>query len=177
MVPNSLGPGELIQHYGTEEQKHKYLPKLANGEYIPCFGLTGPNNGSDATGSIDTGIIEKDKDGNLYISVSIHKRYITLAPISNLVGLAINVKNPTGKIIGDPKGTLTEGITLCLLEKGTIEGLQQETHHLPNGAGFPNGTLKGELKIRLAELEDQWHNFSLERIFIENKIYRYLICI
>ena len=152
MVPNSLGPGELIQHYGTEEQKQKYLPKLANGEYIPCFGLTGPNNGSDATGSIDTGIIEKDKDGNLYISVSIHKRYITLAPISNLVGLAINVKNPKGITLGDPIGTLTEGITLCLLEKGTMEGLQQETHHLPNGAGFPNGTLKGQLKIPLENI-------------------------
>ena len=63
MVPNSLGPGELISHYGTEEQKNKYLPKLANGELIPCFGLTGPNNGSDATGSIDSGILDLDKNG------------------------------------------------------------------------------------------------------------------
>ena len=144
MVPNSLGPGELIQHYGTEEQKKKFLPKLANGEYIPCFGLTGPNNGSDATGSIDTGILEKDENGNLFISVSINKRYITLAPISNLVGLAIHVKAPNGH--------LKEGITLCLLEKGTIEGLRQDTHHLPNGAGFPNGTLKGDLKIPLENI-------------------------
>lgn len=144
MVPNSLGPGELIQHYGTEEQKEYFLPKLANGEFIPCFGLTGPNNGSDATGTIDTGIIEKDNNGNSYISVSIHKRYITLAPISNLVGLAINVK--------DPNGNFKEGITLCLLEKGSIEGLRQETHHLPNGAGFPNGTLKGDLKIPLENI-------------------------
>ena len=152
MVPNSLGPGELIQHYGTEEQKKKFLPKLANGEYIPCFGLTGPNNGSDATGSIDTGIIEKDENGNLYISVSINKRYITLAPISNLVGLAINVKDPNGTTIRDPNGILKEGITLCLLEKGSIDGLRQETHHIPNGAGFPNGTLKGDLKIPLENI-------------------------
>ena len=60
MVPNSLGPGELLTHYGTKEQKDKYLPGLADGTYIPCFGLTGPNNGSDATGSIDEGeVIEK----------------------------------------------------------------------------------------------------------------------
>ena len=126
MVPNSLGPGELIQHYGTEKQKEYFLPKLAKGEFIPCFGLTGPNNGSDATGAIDTGIIEKDKNGNSYISVSIHKRYITLAPISNLVGLAINIKDKTGEY--------KDGITLCLLEKGKMKGLKQETHHLPNGA-------------------------------------------
>jgi acyl-CoA dehydrogenase len=58
MVPNSLGPAELLQHYGTEEQKNYYLPKLANGSFIPCFGLTGPNNGSDAVGKIDEGIVE-----------------------------------------------------------------------------------------------------------------------
>ena len=144
MVPNSLGPGELIQHYGTDKQKEYFLPKLAKGEFIPCFGLTGPNNGSDATGMIDTGIIKKDKDGIPYIYVSIHKRYITLAPISNLVGLAINVK--------EPNGNFKEGITLCLLEKSSIEGLKQETHHIPNGAGFPNGTLKGDLKIPLENI-------------------------
>ena len=65
MVPNSLGPGELLQHYGTEEQKNKYLPKLANGDYIPCFGLTGPNNGSDATGSIDEGELILDENGKI----------------------------------------------------------------------------------------------------------------
>ena len=90
MVPNSLGPGELLQHYGTEEQKNKYLPKLATGDYIPCFGLTGPNNGSDAAGKIDTGRVIM-KDGKKCIQVSVNKRYITLAPISNLVGLAFNL--------------------------------------------------------------------------------------
>ena len=140
MVPNSLGPGELLTHYGTEEQKNKYLPKLANGEYIPCFGLTGPNNGSDATGSIDTGklVIE---DGKKMIEVTINKRYITLAPVSNLIGVAFRLE--------DPNNLLDEGnagVTLALIEKDTC-GLIQETYHNPMNAGFPNGTLKGDLKI------------------------------
>jgi acyl-CoA dehydrogenase len=140
MVPNSLGPGELLQKYGTKEQKNKYLPKLASGELIPCFGLTGPNNGSDATGSIDCGIIKRGPDDGLYVDVTIHKRYITLAPISNLIGIAIDVKDPNNLLNGK------EGISLFLLEKG-FEGLEQKTHHIPNGAGFPNGTLRGHLKI------------------------------
>ena len=143
MVPNSLGPGELLQHYGTDEQKDFFLPKLANGEYIPCFGLTGPNNGSDATGSIDRGKIIKDQDGNLFVDVTIHKRYITLAPISNLIGLAIDVEDPDGYF-------KKEGITLFLLEKDKTDGLIQKTHHLPNGAGFPNGPLKGSLRLPLS---------------------------
>lgn len=141
MVPNSLGPGELLTHYGTEEQKKNYLPKLADGTYIPCFGLTGPNNGSDATGSIDSGIIELDKDGNRYINVTINKRYITLAPISNLIGIAFNLNDPN-KLLTCGK----EGVTLALIEKNTC-GLQQTTYHNPMNTGFPNGTLKGTLKI------------------------------
>jgi acyl-CoA dehydrogenase len=141
MVPNSLGPGELLQKYGTTEQKEKYLYKLASGQYIPCFGLTGPNNGSDATGSIDIGIVKENENGSLYIDVKINKRYITLAPVSNLIGVAIDVRDPdelleTGK----------QGISLFLLEKG-FKGLEQKTHHNPNEAGFPNGTLKGRLQI------------------------------
>ena len=74
-----------------EEQKNKYLPGLANGDYIPCFGLTGPNNGSDATGNIDKGeIIEID--GIKKIKININKRYITLAPVANLMGIAFNLK-------------------------------------------------------------------------------------
>jgi len=141
MVPNSLGPGELLQKYGTLEQKEKYLPDLASGKMIPCFGLTGPNNGSDATGSIDTGIVKKNDTGHLFIDVDINKRYITLAPVSNLVGLAINVKDPD-KLLQTGK----EGISLFLLQKG-FKGLEQKTHHNPNDAGFPNGTLKGHLQI------------------------------
>jgi alkylation response protein AidB-like acyl-CoA dehydrogenase len=141
MVPNSLGPGELLQKYGTDAQKNKYLPKLASGEYIPCFGLTGPNNGSDATGSIDCGTIRKGPDDELYVDVQINKRYITLAPISNLIGIAIDVKDPNG-LLKEGK----EGVSLFLLEGG-FPGLEQKTHHNPNDAGFPNGTLRGHLKI------------------------------
>ena len=72
MVPNSLGPGELLAHYGTEDQKQKYLPGLSNGDYVPCFGLTGPNNGSDAVGSIDEGFVQM-KDGKRIIRVKIDK--------------------------------------------------------------------------------------------------------
>ena len=138
MVPNSLGPGELLQHYGTQDQKNKYLPKLAKGELIPCFGLTGPNNGSDATGSIDKGVLSNGK-----IKVSLNKRYITLAPISNLIGVAFYLEDPNKEL---KKGT--EGVTLALLERGHL-GLEQKTYHNPNNAGFPNGTLKGDVEISL----------------------------
>lgn len=145
MVPNSLGPGELLQKYGTEKQKNNYLPRLAKGELIPCFGLTGPNNGSDATGAIDCGVIKKDEKDGLYVDVQIHKRYITLAPISNLIGIAINVKDPNHLLLGGK-----EGVSLFLLEKD-FPGLEQKTHHDPNDAGFPNGTLKGHLKIPVSQ--------------------------
>ena len=143
MVPNSLGPGELLTHYGTEEQKNKYLRGLANGEYIPCFGLTGPNNGSDATGSIDKGeIIEID--GKKKIKITVNKRYITLAPVANLMGIAFELE--------DPKNLLGKsGITLALVERGH-PGLIQHTHHNPLNAGFPNGTIKGEFIIDLDQV-------------------------
>jgi alkylation response protein AidB-like acyl-CoA dehydrogenase len=142
MVPNSLGPGELLQHYGTTEQKAKYLPGLASGKLIPCFGLTGPNNGSDATGQIDTGILITD-NGKLMIAVNLNKRYITLAPIANLIGIAFNLQDPNKLLrVGKP------GITLALIERGH-PGLEQITYHNPNDAGFPNGTLKGMIMIPL----------------------------
>lgn len=141
MVPNSLGPGELLQHYGTTYQKDKYLPGLSNGQYIPCFGLTGPNNGSDATGSIDEGIVELDARGKRVINITINKRYITLAPVSNLIGLAFKLKDPYNLL---EKGV--PGITLALIESNHV-GLKQLTHHNPLNAGFPNGTLKGTFSI------------------------------
>jgi acyl-CoA dehydrogenase len=140
MVPNSLGPGELLLHYGTSEQKTKYLSKLANGTYIPCFGLTGPHNGSDATGSIDNGIIVKE-NGKKVIKVNINKRYITLAPIANLIGIAFNLKDPDN-LCG------REGITLVLIEENHT-GLNKKNYHKPLDVDFPNGTLKGELTIDL----------------------------
>jgi len=145
MVPNSLGPGELLQHYGTEEQKNKYLPKLVTSEYIPCFGLTGPHNGSDAAGKIDCAKIIM-KDGKKVIKVSVNKRYITLAPISNLVGLAFNLEDPDNLL---EKGKT--GITVALLEKDH-PGLKLDTHHNPLDAGFPNGTIKGDLLIDLDQI-------------------------
>jgi acyl-CoA dehydrogenase len=140
MVPNSLGPAELLQHYGTEKQKKYYLPKLADGTFIPCFGLTGPNNGSDAVGQIDEGIVEK-VDGKIKIRVNLNKRYITLAPVSNLLGIAFKLNDPNN-LMGNKK----EGITLALIESSQ-EGLLQNTYHNPNNAGFPNGTIKGTILL------------------------------
>lgn len=143
MVPNSLGPGELLSKYGTDIQKNNYLPKLSSGELIPCFGLTGPNNGSDATGSIDEGIVIK-KDGKIMVKVNLNKRYITLAPVSNLMGIAFNLKDPDNLIN-------KSGITLALLNRNH-EGLIQNTHHNPLNVGFPNGTIKGEVLIDLEQV-------------------------
>ena len=138
MVPNSLGPAELLQHYGTEQQKEYYLPKLSTGEFIPCFGLTGPNNGSDAVGEIDEGTAEL-VDGKIKIKIRLNKRYITLAPISNLIGIAFKLNDP-GNLIG------RSGVTLALVEKAQA-GLNLDTYHNPNNAGFPNGTVKGTIYI------------------------------
>jgi len=140
MVPNSLGPAELLQHYGTQSQKDYYLPKLADGTFIPCFGLTGPNNGSDAVGKIDEGYVEKIND-KIKIRVTLNKRYITLAPVSNLIGIAFKLNDPNGLLLNNK-----EGITLALVENSQ-EGLLQETYHNPNNAGFPNGTIKGTIYI------------------------------
>ena len=143
MVPNSLGPGELLSLYGTDKQKDYYLPKLANGELIPCFGLTGPENGSDATGSIDEGTVV-EKNGKIVISVKLNKRYITLAPVANLMGIAFHLK--------DPNNLLNKsGITLALVERDH-PNLIQNTHHNPMNAGFPNGTIKGEIDIDPAQV-------------------------
>jgi len=140
MVPNSLGPAELIQHYGTEFQKSNYLPKLADGTFIPCFGLTGPNNGSDAVGKIDQGVVEM-VNGIPKIKVTLNKRYITLAPVSNLIGIAFHLQDPEC-LLQNKKS----GITLALIERSQ-PGLFQTTYHNPNNAGFPNGTIKGTIFI------------------------------
>lgn len=146
MVPNSLGPAELLLSYGTSNQKSTYLPKLANGEYIPCFGLTGPNNGSDATGSIDEGEVIINDNGKKVINLVINKRYITLGPVANLIGLAFRLKDPYELL---DKGN--EGITVALI-KNTLSGLKQETYHNPLNAGFPNGTLKGSIQIPIEDI-------------------------
>lgn len=138
MVPNSLGPGELLKRYGTKDQQEYFLPKLASGEFIPCFGLTGPASGSDAAAMRDVGIVV-EKDGVLGISATFQKRYITLAPVASVVGLAVNVKDPNGLL----KGVGKEGITIALLERGH-PGLRIGDRHDPVGAAFMNGTVEGE---------------------------------
>ncbi len=143
MVPNSLGPGELLTHYGTDEQRNYYLPKLANGEFVPCFGLTGPYNGSDATGAIDKGKVIKE-NGVIKIKVSVNKRYITLAPVANLMGIAFELEDPDN-LLGK------SGITLALVKRDQT-GLIQGTHHNPLNVGFPNGTIKGEFIIELDQV-------------------------
>lgn len=147
MVPNSLGPGELLQHYGTEEQKNKFLPGLSDTDYIPCFGLTGPNNGSDAAGQMDKAIVIK-KNNKRYIRTTLNKRYITLAPISNLFGVAIKLEDPD-KLLQNGE---EEGITLALLEKSKYPEVLNETYHNPMNVGFPNGTLKGTVDIDLNDI-------------------------
>jgi acyl-CoA dehydrogenase len=141
MVPNSLGPAELLLHYGTEEQKDRYLPELANGDKIPCFGLTGPNNGSDATGSIDKGEVFLDENGKVKIRVSLNKRYITLAPVSNLIGIAFGLEDPNGFLENKQSG-----VTVVLVERGH-PGLKQDFYHNPLDTGFPNGTVQGTIEI------------------------------
>ena len=142
MVPNSLGPGELVEKYGTDEQKKYYLPRLARGEEVPCFALTSPNAGSDAAAMRDVGFVcEGRYKGRkvLGIRVTWNKRYITLAPRATLLGLAFNLHDPDN-LLGRDREEL--GITLALIpvsHKGVIIG----NRHLPGGALFPNGPTSG----------------------------------
>ena len=151
MVPNSLGPGELLESYGTETQKKAFLPGLADGSYIPCFGLTGPNNGSDATGSIDVGTLKKSESDHtkLEIEITLDKRYITLAPVANLIGIAFRLEDPDNLLDSNLGGT--RGVTVALI-KGDHPGLVKSTYHNPLNVGFPNGTLKGNIKISLDDI-------------------------
>lgn len=137
-VPNSLGPGELLMRYGTEEQKNYFLPKLAAGELIPCFGLTAPHSGSDAASMAEAYGEVVERDGKLGIVASFNKRYITLAPVAGVVGLAFQLKDPNGLL----KGSGSEGITIALLERDH-EGLEMGRRHDPLVASFMNGTVTG----------------------------------
>jgi acyl-CoA dehydrogenase len=137
MVPNSLGPGELIEKYGTPEQKHYYLPRLAKGQEVPCFSLTGPTSGSDAANMRDVGYVTKDMhDGRevLGIRLSWDKRYITLGPNATLVGLAFHLFDPSG-LLGKAENI---GITVALIP-ADHPGVNIGRRHLPSGAAFPNG--------------------------------------
>jgi len=141
-VPNSLGPGELLIKYGTDEQKNYYLPRLAEGTDIPCFALTAPMAGSDATSIPDTGVVCKGQwEGKEVIGMRLNfsKRYITLSPIATLVGLAFRLQDPD-HLVGDIDDY---GITCALLPRET-EGLIIGRRHLPVGDAFLNGPLEGE---------------------------------
>jgi len=142
MVPNSLGPGELLMHFGTDAQKQQYLPRLARGEEIPCFALTSPQAGSDAASMPDEGIVcRKTIDGKevLGLSVTWDKRYITLAPVATVLGLAFKTRDPDGLLGG--KEHL--GITCALIPTST-PGVQIGDRHLPGGSVFMNGPTRGK---------------------------------
>lgn len=143
MVPNSLGPGELLMHYGTDAQKQQYLPGLAKGEEIPCFGLTSPEAGSDAGAIPDSGIVcygEYEGAQVLGLRMNFSKRWITLAPIATVVGLAFKLYDPEG-LWGD-KNKTEYGIT-CALIPASHAGVKIGARHYP-GSPFMNGTVEGE---------------------------------
>ena len=137
MVPNSLGPGELIGHYGTQQQKDYYLPRLANGEDIPCFGLTEPNAGSDAASIQTTGVVFRDEHGTPQIKINGVKRYITISgDVGTLIGLAIKLEDPDN-ILG--KGE-SPGIT-CVLVPRTDDETIKIYRHRPMDIPFQNGQI------------------------------------
>jgi acyl-CoA dehydrogenase len=139
MVPNSLGPAELLLHYGTEEQKNHYLPRLAKGLEVPCFALTGPSAGSDAGSIPDSGTVcQGEFNGRpdvLGMRVTWEKRYITLGPVATLLGLAFKLYDPDG-LLGTKRDL---GITLALIPTNT-PGVNIGRRHFPLDAAFQNGS-------------------------------------
>ncbi|MCC8365446.1 acyl-CoA dehydrogenase FadE [Xenorhabdus sp. PB61.4] len=141
-VPNSLGPGELLQHYGTDEQKKHYLPGLARGEEIPCFALTSPEAGSDAGAIPDTGVVcmgEWQGEQVLGMRLNWNKRYITLAPIATVLGLAFKLYDPD-HLLGE---TESLGITCALIPTNT-PGVEIGHRHFPLNIPFQNGPTRGQ---------------------------------
>jgi acyl-CoA dehydrogenase len=142
MVPNSLGPAELLLHYGTDQQKAQYLPRLASGEEVPCFALTSPLAGSDAGSMADTGVVcmgEFNGEEVLGLRLNWDKRYITLAPVATVIGLAFKALDPDGLLGDNPE----PGIT-CALIPASTEGVEVGNRHLPIGAVFQNGPVRGK---------------------------------
>ncbi|ELY7490722.1 acyl-CoA dehydrogenase FadE [Cronobacter turicensis] len=140
-VPNSLGPGELLQHYGTEAQKNHYLPRLARGVEIPCFALTSPEAGSDAGAIPDTGVVcmgEWQGEQVLGMRLTWNKRYITLAPIATVLGLAFKLSDPD-RLLG---GEQELGITCALIPTNT-PGVEIGRRHFPLNVPFQNGPTRG----------------------------------
>jgi acyl-CoA dehydrogenase len=146
MVPNSLGPAELLNHYGTDAQKKKYLNRLAKGEEIPCFGLTEPTAGSDAGSIISEGILFKGPDGKIQIRLNWKKRWITLAAISTLIGLAFRLRDPEN-LLGKGEDL---GIT-CALIPSNLPGVVIGHRHDPLGIPFHNCPTEGHNVVVNAE--------------------------
>ncbi len=141
MVPNSLGPGELLMRFGTKEQQDRWLPRLADGRDIPCFGLTSPEAGSDAASMIDEGVICKGTfEGREVIGLKLtwHKRYITLGPVATLLGLAFKAYDPD-HLVGQEEDL---GITVALIPTH-LPGVEIGRRHLPAMQVFQNGPNRG----------------------------------
>ncbi|ENM5840142.1 acyl-CoA dehydrogenase FadE [Vibrio mimicus] len=141
-VPNSLGPGELLQHYGTEEQKNYYLPRLAEGKEIPCFALTSPEAGSDAGSIPDFGVVCKGQwEGKEVLGMRLtwNKRYITLAPVATVLGLAFKLRDPEG-LLGEKEDL---GIT-CALIPTHLKGVEIGNRHFPLNVPFQNGPTRAK---------------------------------
>ncbi|MDE2998347.1 MAG: acyl-CoA dehydrogenase [Gemmatimonadota bacterium] len=138
MVPNSLGPAELLIHYGTRDQKDRFLPRLARGEEIPCFALTEPNAGSDAGSIRSSGVVFMGEDGRPYLRLNWNKRYITLASVSTLIGLAFKLRDPDN-LLG--RGN-NPGITCALVPRDT-PGVVVDRRHDPMGVPFHNAPTEG----------------------------------
>ncbi len=139
MVPNSLGPAELLLHYGTKEQQDYYLPRLATGLEVPCFALTEPMAGSDATSIVSEGVVFQGADGEIKIRLNWNKRYITLGAVATVIGLAFQLR--------DPKNLLKLGIDVgitCALIPNTTNGVRQGRRHDPLGTPFVNSPINGE---------------------------------
>jgi acyl-CoA dehydrogenase len=142
MVPNSLGPGELLMHFGTQEQKDYWLPRLADGREIPCFGLTSQEAGSDAAAMTDTGVVEYGMHEGaevLGVRLNFHKRYITLGPVATVMGLAFKLHDPANLIGAGEE----PGITVALLPTST-PGVTHGDRHIPQFTHFQNGPLAGK---------------------------------
>ena len=142
MVPNSLGPGELILQFGTDDQKRDWLPRLANGKELPAFGLTSEDAGSDASAMTDVGVICKGQwNGEEVLGIRLNwaKRYITLSPVCTVLGLAFKLRDPDG-LLGETKDI---GIT-CALVPTDLPGVEIGRRHLPSGTMFQNGPTTGK---------------------------------
>lgn len=139
VIPNTLGAAELLVEYGTDDQKAHYLPRLASGEYLPCFGLTEPTAGSDAASITADAVAFRDDNSDVSLRLNFRKRYITLGPVANLISLAARLRDPDN-LLGDD---VEPGITVVLIHGDTL-GLTQGDRHEPIGEAFPNGPLIGE---------------------------------